>query len=93
MSESFKLTDIKFHSVHNIWNFQVCNETIIIIKQQYFQSILVQKMFEFYIALIDKNEGYLAGVQRYVSRYINEDASNNNNIAFTETCFSVSKRT
>lgn len=49
MSENFKLTDIKFHSIHNIWNFQVCNETMIIIKQQYFQSILVQKMFEFYI--------------------------------------------
>ena len=44
-----------------------------------------EKMFEYYIALIDKNEGYLAGVQRYVSRYINEDASNNNNIAFKKS--------
>ena len=42
-------------------------------------------MFEFYIALIDKNESYLNGVQRYVSKYINEDASNNNNVAFKKS--------
>ncbi len=44
-----------------------------------------KKMFDSYIELIDKNENYLGGVQRYVSRYINDDASNYNNIAFKKS--------
>lgn len=55
------------------------------IAQIYGEKGEFEKMFEFYIALIDKNEEYLAGVQRYVSRYINEVASNNNNIAFKKS--------
>jgi len=55
------------------------------IAQIYGEKGEFEKMFEFYIALIDKNEGYLTGVQRYVSKYINEDASNNNNVAFKKS--------
>ncbi|MDC3319242.1 tetratricopeptide repeat protein [Flavobacteriaceae bacterium] len=52
------------------------------IAQIYGEKGAFEKMFEFYIALIDKNEKYLSGVQRYISKYISNDASNNNNIAF-----------
>ena len=55
------------------------------IAQIYGEKGEFEKMFEFYIALVDKNEGYLTGVQRYVSKYINEDASNNNNVAFKKS--------
>ena len=44
-----------------------------------------KKMFDSYIELIDKNENYIGGVQRYVSRYINSDALNQNNIAFKKS--------
>ncbi len=52
------------------------------IAQIYGEKGEFEKMFEFYIALIDKNESYLNGVQRYVGKYISNDALNNNNIAF-----------
>ncbi|CAM1349455.1 tetratricopeptide repeat protein [Tenacibaculum insulae] len=40
------------------------------------------KMFESYVNLVDKNEKYLNNVKRYTSRYINDDAENENNILF-----------
>ena len=40
------------------------------------------KMFESYVNLVDKNENYLNNVKRFTSRYINEDAENENNILF-----------
>ncbi|WP_299119826.1 tetratricopeptide repeat protein [uncultured Tenacibaculum sp.] len=40
------------------------------------------KMFESYVDLVDKNESYLNNVKRYTSRYINDDAENENNNLF-----------
>ncbi|MCT4698355.1 tetratricopeptide repeat protein [Tenacibaculum haliotis] len=40
------------------------------------------KMFESYVNLVDKNEKYLNNVKRFTSRYINDDAENENNILF-----------
>ncbi|KAB1158958.1 tetratricopeptide repeat protein [Tenacibaculum aiptasiae] len=40
------------------------------------------KMFESYVNLVDKNESYLNNVKRYTSRYINDDAENENNNLF-----------
>ena len=34
----------------------------------------LRKCLNSYIALIDKNENYLSGVQRYISKYISNDA-------------------
>ena len=52
------------------------------IAQIYGEKGEFEKMFDSYIQLIDKDENYLGGVQRYISRYINEDATYSNNIAF-----------
>ena len=40
------------------------------------------KMFESYVNLVDKNENYLNNVKRFTSRYINDNAENENNILF-----------
>ena len=55
------------------------------IAQIYGEKGEFKKMFEYYIELIDKNENYLASAQRYISRYINEEALNANNIAFKKS--------
>jgi len=44
-----------------------------------------QKMFQSYINMVDKNEDYLQTVQRYISKYITEDAENKNNLLFKKT--------
>ncbi|WP_348715577.1 tetratricopeptide repeat protein [Tenacibaculum sp. 190130A14a] len=41
-----------------------------------------ERMFESYVNLVDKNKNYLNNVKRYTSRYINDDAENENNILF-----------
>lgn len=41
-----------------------------------------QKMFDSYIDLVDKNHNYLSTVKRLVARYISEDPTDNNNVAF-----------
>ncbi len=55
------------------------------IAQIYGEKGEFKKMFESYIELIDKNENYLASAQRYISRYINEEALNANNIALKKS--------
>ena len=55
------------------------------IAQIYGEKGEFEKMFDSYIQLIDKDENYLGGVQRFTSRYINEDATNSNNIAFKKS--------
>lgn len=40
------------------------------------------KMFNAYVDLVDKNEGYLNTVQRYSSRYLSDDPKDKNNISF-----------
>lgn len=55
------------------------------IAQIYGEKGEFEKMFDSYIQLIDKDENYLEGVQRYISRYINEDATYSNNIAFKKS--------
>lgn len=40
------------------------------------------KMFESYVNLVDKDINYLNNVKRYTSKYINDDAENENNILF-----------
>ncbi|MGB1041849.1 MAG: tetratricopeptide repeat protein [Tenacibaculum sp.] len=40
------------------------------------------KMFAAYVDLVDKNENYLNNVKRFTSRYIDDDAENENNILF-----------
>lgn len=63
------------------------------IAQIYGEKGEFEKMFDSYIQLIDKDENYLEGVQRYISRYINEDATYSNNIAFKKAVLkkSISK--
>ena len=55
------------------------------IAQIYGEKGEFEKMFDSYIQLIDKDENYLEGVQRYISKYINEDATYSNNIAFKKS--------
>ena len=63
------------------------------IAQVYGEQGAFQKMFEAYVNLVDKNEKYAENVQRYVSRYITDDAESENNILFKKTLLrkSVSK--
>lgn len=55
------------------------------IAQIYGEKGEFEKMFDSYTQLIDKDENYLGGVQRFTSRYINEDATNSNNVAFKKS--------
>ncbi len=48
------------------------------------------KMFNSYIALIEKNENYIGTVQRFASRYITDDPSNKNNISFKRALLKTS---
>ena len=63
------------------------------IAQIYGEKGNFEKMFTSYIDLIDKNENYLNTVQRYSSRYINDDRLNNNNVLFKKALIkkSISK--
>ena len=55
------------------------------IAQIYGEKGNYQKMFESYVDLVDKEEGYLSLVQRYASQYITDDAENETNILFRKT--------
>ena len=59
------------------YNFQIA--------QIYGEKGAFEKMYQSYIDLIDKNPDYINNVQRYISRYITEDAENKNNILFRKT--------
>jgi len=52
------------------------------IAQIYGEKGAFEKMFDSYLQLIDKNEDYLVRVQQYTSKYINDNATSKNNIAF-----------
>lgn len=56
------------------YNFQIA--------QIYGEQGEFKKMFEAYINLVDKNSSYLNLVQRYSSRFITDDATNEANILF-----------
>jgi tetratricopeptide (TPR) repeat protein len=55
------------------------------IAQIYGEKGNFKKMFESYIDLVDKNDGYFNLVQRYTSKYITEDSENEANILFKKT--------
>lgn len=59
------------------YNFQIA--------QIYGEKGEFKKMFEAYISLVDKNSSYLNLVQRYASRYITDDATNEANIFFRKS--------
>lgn len=59
------------------YNFQIA--------QIYGEKGDYQKMFEYYLELVDKNESYLSLVQRYASKYITDDTENETNIIFRKT--------
>ncbi len=59
------------------YNFQIA--------QLYGEKGAFKKMFQSYIDLIDKNPDYVKNVQRYVSRYLRNDAESKNNILFRKT--------
>lgn len=59
------------------YNFQIA--------QIYGEQGEFKKMFEAYINLVDKSPSYLNLVQRYASRYITDDATNEANILFRKT--------
>jgi len=59
------------------YNFQIA--------QIYGEKGAFDKMFQAYVDMIDKNPNYLNTVQRYASRYISDDAENENNILFRKT--------
>lgn len=52
------------------------------VAQLYGEKGNFSKMFESYVNLVDKNENYLNNVKRFTSRYITDDADNENNILF-----------
>lgn len=55
------------------------------IAQIYGEKGAFEKMFDSYIELINKNESYIGTVQRFISRYISENASDENNIALKKS--------
>ncbi|MBL4604295.1 MAG: tetratricopeptide repeat protein [Flavobacteriaceae bacterium] len=55
------------------------------IAQIYGEKGAFEKMFDSYIKLIDKNESYIGTVQRFISKYITENASDKNNIALKKS--------
>ena len=55
------------------------------IAQIYGEKGAFEKMFDSYIELVNKNESYIGTVQRFISRYISENASNENNIALKKS--------
>ena len=55
------------------------------IAQLYGEQGDYEKMFQYYISLIDINPNYLQAVQRYLSRYLTNDGENENNILFRKT--------
>ena len=59
------------------YNFQIA--------QLYGEKGAFKKMFQSYIDLIDKNPDYVKNAQRYVSRYLTNDAESKNNILFRKT--------
>lgn len=59
------------------YNFQIA--------QLYGEKGAFKKMFQSYIDLVDKNPDYVKNVQRYVSRYLTNDAESKNNILFRKT--------
>tara|TARA_B110000003_G_scaffold2694_1_gene2869 strand:+ start:8134 stop:9909 length:1776 start_codon:yes stop_codon:yes gene_type:complete len=50
----------------------------------------VEKMFDSYIKLIDKNENNIENVQRWISGYINDDGSSKNNVALKKSLLKTS---
>ena len=55
------------------------------IAQIYGEKGAFEKMFDSYIQLIDKDENNLGTVQRYTSKYINDNPKDSNNIAFKKS--------
>jgi tetratricopeptide (TPR) repeat protein len=72
---AYKKAMAKNNSVN--YNFQIA--------QIYGEKGDFKQMFEYYINLIDKNENYLNLVQRYASKFITDDATNETNILFRKT--------
>lgn len=56
------------------YNFQIA--------QIYGEQGEFEKMFQSYIDLLETNDGYLTTVQRFTSKYIDDDAQSNNNNLF-----------
>ena len=48
----------------------------------YGEKAEIEKMFDSYLNLIDKNESYFSTVQRYAGRFITDDSQDSNNILF-----------
>jgi len=44
-----------------------------------------EKMFSSYVELVDKNENYIGTVQRFSSKYLSDDPTDNNNVAFKKS--------
>ena len=61
-------------NVNTNYNFQIA--------QIYGEKGEFDKMFQFYVDMLDKNENYLNTIQRYTSKYISDDSENENNILF-----------
>ena len=57
------------------------------IAQIYGEKGAYQKMFDSCMELLDKDENYLGGIQRYISRYISDDASDIINISLKKFFF------
>ena len=55
------------------------------IAQIYGEKGAYQKMFDSCMELLDKDENYLGGIQRYISRYISDDASDIINISLKKS--------
>jgi len=48
----------------------------------YGEKAELEKMFDSYLNMIEKNKSYFSTVQRYAGRFITEDSQNSNNILF-----------
>jgi len=55
------------------------------IAQIYGEKGAYQKMFDSCMELLDKDENYLGGIQRYISRYISDDANDTINISLKKS--------
>lgn len=62
------------------------------IGQIYGEKGQFEKMFDYYMGLINKNTKNLEGIQRFISRYITDDPFNNNNIALKKSLLRKSIR-
>ncbi len=62
------------------------------IAQIYGEKGLFKKMFDYYVELIDRNDNYANSIQRFMSKYIDDDPASKNNTALKKALLRKSIR-